>query len=228
MPRKQTLGLLLLFTGLTMTLSAWSWSRGQATVSGGVTETAPVADWTRSVIRLHIVANSDSEADQALKRAVRDAILSEVTPLFTGTATPAEAERAILTAAPRIQAAAERVIRAAGQSDPVRLDLGRFPFPARAYGRFFLPAGEYRALRVLIGEARGANWWCVLFPPMCFLDWSTGVVLEPKPGSAGAETVTVRARPLVQARLASVEWVRHKVSRQSRPTRRTRPNRLPQ
>jgi len=218
-PRKQTLGFLLLLVGLTITLGGWTWSRGH--LRSATTEAAPV-DWARSVIRLHIVANSDSTQDQDLKRAVRDAILSEVTPLFAGVATPDEAERAILTASPRIVAAAGRVIHAAGRTDAVRLELGRFPFPARAYGRFFLPAGQYRALRILIGEARGANWWCVLFPPMCFLDWTTGVVLEPKPGTGGSETVTAPAQPQVRARMATVDWVRKKTSALRRPVPKSR------
>jgi stage II sporulation protein R len=173
-----------------------------------------------------VVANSDSDADQALKRAVRDAILEKVTPMFASLTTRAEAEAAIRTAIPEIEATAGRVIAANGQRYTVTAEVGQFDFPARSYGDYFVPAGKYTALKVLIGEAKGANWWCVLFPPMCFLDWSTGVVLEPKPGSNGTQTVTVPrkaapalvddegGKPLpVKARFAVWEWAKAKLQR---------------
>ena len=127
----------------------------------------------------------------------------------------------------RTQDVAARVIREHGMAYPVAAELGQYDFPARFYGELFVPAGRYSALRVAIGQAAGANWWCVLFPPMCFLDWSSGVVLEPKPGSGGTQTVTVQrpalvdeeaiAKAPVKARFAVVDWAKKKLSAKRTP-----------
>ncbi|HEY8348104.1 MAG TPA: stage II sporulation protein R [Symbiobacteriaceae bacterium] len=197
----------LLLTGGVLMVAAWTFP----------TMNRQVPEWADQVIRLHVVANSDSWKDQAIKRAVRDAILDEVTPLFIGTKTVEEAQEAIRQAEPQIREAALRVLRQYGVSYGVALEMGRFAFPDRVYGRVFLPAGEYNALRVKLGKGRGANWWCVLFPPLCFVDWSTGVVLEPKPGTDGKETVTVSRREVralldeeeaekMPVRIRSVAW----------------------
>ena len=192
MVRRLVLGLGSLVVGVAMLTTGWllalTPTRVQAQQVPPLGAPAALAD---QVIRLHVIANSDADADQDLKRAVRDAILAEVTPLFEQVRTQGDARAAIAAATPQIQRAAERVIAANGKGYPVHIELGRFNFPAKAYGTLFLPAGEYTALRVLIGQAKGANWWCVLFPPLCFLDWNTGVVLEPQPGTQGRETVAV-------------------------------------
>jgi len=179
-------GWALFASGIVLITAAWG-----AAAAGRVAAAPVVPEWRDQVIRLHVVAHSDSERDQEIKRAVRDAILDEVTPLFSGTETIEEAEAAIRHALPQIEAAAAAVLAEYGATYGVATEVGRFPFPDRLYGRILLPAGDYRALKVKLGDADGANWWCVLFPPLCFLDWSTGVVLEPKPGTAGQETVPV-------------------------------------
>lgn len=183
-------GLMLLWTGAVLLSAAWF-------LAGlGASQAAAAPEWTEQVIRLHVVANSDSPEDQAVKRAVRDAVMDEVTPVFVGAATLKEAEEAIRKAEPQIREVAARVLADHGVAYGVQLEMGRFAFPDRAYGRVLLPAGEYNALRVTLGESNGANWWCVLFPPLCFTDWTAGVVLEPKPGTGGRETVPVHRRQL--------------------------------
>jgi stage II sporulation protein R len=204
--RKLTMGLSLLLAGLTLISTGWVFA-GRSGAAGSAPGPA-ATDWSQQVIRLHVVANSDSEADQDLKRAVRDAVLNEVTPLFTGVASQAEALTAIDQATPQIQQAAAAVVAGRGQHYPVRVELGRFTFPGKAYGALFLPAGEYMAVKVLIGESAGANWWCVLFPPLCFTDWTTGLVLEPKPGTGGRETVTVHRAPAPSPVLVDEEQAR--------------------
>ncbi|MGM9624176.1 MAG: stage II sporulation protein R [Eubacteriales bacterium] len=119
------------------------------------------------VIRLHVLANSDSEADQALKLRVRDAVLAylEDTSVSADNADEAETEyRALL---PEIEAAAVSVIAASGYDYPCRVTLTREAYPQRNYETVTLPAGTYRSLRVQIGDAAGRNWWCILFPPLC-------------------------------------------------------------
>ena len=119
------------------------------------------------VIRLHVLANSDSERDQALKLEVRDAILADSEGLLDGVTTREEAEQCIREAIPRMEAVAKARLAELGCDADVCVTLGREEYPRRAYEDFALPAGEYLSLRVQIGEAAGQNWWCVLFPPMC-------------------------------------------------------------
>lgn len=120
-----------------------------------------------SVIRLHVLANSDSEEDQALKLQVRDAVLDEAQQLLQGTATRAEAEAVLRPNLPRLQQAAAAVVSAAGFDDSVTVTLSDEDYPTRTYEQLAFPAGEYLSLRVMIGAAEGKNWWCVLFPPLC-------------------------------------------------------------
>ena len=120
-----------------------------------------------TVVRLHVLANSDSEEDQALKLRVRDAVLAVTTPLVEGCKTQADAIAAIEGGMEDIQAAAEQVIADAGRTDEVGVLLGEEEYPTRTYDSCCFPAGEYVSLRVCIGEAEGQNWWCVLFPPLC-------------------------------------------------------------
>ena len=118
------------------------------------------------LIRLHVVANSDSEEDQRAKLYVRDAVLAYIEPRLRGAADRAEAESIISSAIPGIESAAETAACRAGQPG-AKVTLSSESFPARDYGTFALPAGEYLSLRVVIGEGAGHNWWCVVFPPLC-------------------------------------------------------------
>jgi len=120
-----------------------------------------------SVIRLHVLAHSDSEADQQNKLAVRDAILPLAAEGLADCATRAEAATRIETLLPALEAAAEQTLRELGAPAPVTVTLGQERYPTRAYEGFCFPSGEYLSLRVMIGEAAGQNWWCVLFPSLC-------------------------------------------------------------
>lgn len=119
------------------------------------------------VVRLHVLANSDGEEDQALKLKVRDRVLARATELLTQAKNRAEAESLLREALPELETLAVRELRANGCDYPVRAELTDTEFPTRAYDGFTLPAGEYLALRVMIGEGAGRNWWCVVFPPLC-------------------------------------------------------------
>lgn len=121
----------------------------------------------RDVIRLHILAASDSPGDQADKLAVRDAILRDWGASLSGAATVSEAEATARNNLPAMERTARETLTARGCDEPVRVTLTRERYPRRDYGTFSLPAGEYLSLRVLIGEAAGHNWWCVLYPPLC-------------------------------------------------------------
>lgn len=119
------------------------------------------------VVRLHILANSDSKEDQALKLEVRDVVLQRATGILKNTHNRKEAERELRAALPKLQKLAEEKITAEGYSYSVRTELRDTAFPTRKYKDFTLPAGNYLALRVLIGSGQGHNWWCVVFPPLC-------------------------------------------------------------
>ena len=120
-----------------------------------------------TVVRLHVLAASDSEEDQALKLRVRDAVLSVSAPLLRDCTTRDEAEALLIEHSERIRLAAEGVVRADGKYDAVTVTLGLEEYPERSYDSICFPSGEYLSLRVCIGEAEGQNWWCCLFPPLC-------------------------------------------------------------
>ena len=120
-----------------------------------------------SVLRLHVLANSDSEVDQALKLKVRDRIIEVADELFEGAQTRDEAEELALSTLGEIRFEAEQVVAQSGFDYPVTVELGYEEYPERDYEGMRFPAGEYLSLRVMIGEAEGQNWWCVLFPPIC-------------------------------------------------------------
>ena len=119
------------------------------------------------VLRLHILANSDGEADQAVKLKVRDRILSETAELFENADSPADAAEKIKPLLPAIAETAVSVLRENGMDYGAAATLAREYFNTRAYGDVTLPAGSYLALRVVLGEGKGHNWWCVMFPPLC-------------------------------------------------------------
>ena len=122
---------------------------------------------SEKVVRLHVLANSDSEEDQALKLTVRDAVLEEAEQLLKRTENRGEAEGLLRGQLLELEQLANETVRNAGYEYPVTVKLEEVEFPTRTYEGFSLPAGEYLALRVLIGEAAGRNWWCVVFPPLC-------------------------------------------------------------
>ena len=120
-----------------------------------------------SVVRLHVLANSDSDEDQSLKLTVRDAILSYVSPLVIDSKSREEAIEILNAELPNIENLARNVVSEQGYEYSVEVTLTLEDYPTRNYEAMSFPAGEYVSLRVLIGEAEGQNWWCVLFPPLC-------------------------------------------------------------
>lgn len=120
-----------------------------------------------NVLRLHVLANSDSSEDQALKLEVRDRILEETATLFKDCKTKDEAREAVESNLDKIREIAEQTVREAGYEYGVSVSLGEEEYPTKNYEECCFPAGEYLSLRVMIGEAEGENWWCVLFPPLC-------------------------------------------------------------
>lgn len=146
------------------------------------------------VVRLHILANSDSTADQTLKLQVRDAVTAAAAEWAAQT--PAEARRLAQEQLTHIEEVARQTVRAAGSTDAVAVEYTPLYFTTRQYGATTLPAGMYDAVRVTIGEGKGQNWWCVMYPPMCV------------GGAVGRDTLPplTRGEPYI-LRFKVVEWV---------------------
>lgn len=131
---------------------------------------------SNAVFRLHVLANSDSEEDQSLKLKVRDSLLAYMNGLCSNCSTKQEAISIANEHKADFQKIAEETIKENGYNYSVKININNFYFPTKNYGDISLPAGFYDALRVEIGEAKGKNWWCVMFPSLCFIDVSSGIV----------------------------------------------------
>lgn len=144
-----------LFLAFGLTLTAGVWSSASASALAG------------QVLRLHVVANSDTQEDQILKLQVRDAVLEQAGLLLEGVTDRGEAEAVLSQQLQALAEAGAAVVAGAGYDYPVTVSLEDCWFPTTVYDGFSLPAGNYRALRVVIGAGEGQNWWCVVFPPLC-------------------------------------------------------------
>ena len=197
-PWRQALALFLLFLAFTAL-----WAQAQQ------------VSLSEKVLRLHVVANSDTAADQALKLRVRDRVLETARPLLEGVSNAAEAEAVLTRNLPALTEAARREIKARGSSAPVRITLEDAWFPTRTYGTSALPAGTYRALRVVIGSGEGHNWWCVVFPSLCL-----PAVSETSLQTAGLSeediALVTEESPRYVFRFKTIEWfeeLKHSLSR---------------
>ncbi len=133
-------------------------------------------DISNSVFRLHVIANSDSGDDQSLKYKVRDKVIEYMNEIAKDCTSKAEVINLAYKYQDKFKQIAENVIRQNGYDYDVNIKIGNFEFPTKYYGDISLPAGYYDALRIEIGEAKGQNWWCVMFPPLCFVDVTSGIV----------------------------------------------------
>lgn len=135
-------------------------------------------DIANNVFRLHVIANSDSQEDQNLKYIVRDNLLKYMNELCANCTSKQEAIDLARKNEIQFKKIALETIKEQGYNYDININIGNFEFPTKNYGDISLPAGYYDALRVEIGEAKGQNWWCVMFPPLCFVDISSGVIPE--------------------------------------------------
>ena len=133
-------------------------------------------DLSQAVFRLHVIANSDSQEDQELKLKVRDELLEYMNIICADCKTKEDAIALAKEHKEDFQKIAEETIKENGFDYSVKININNFYFPTKNYGDISLPAGFYDALRVEIGNASGQNWWCVMFPSLCFVDVSSGVV----------------------------------------------------
>lgn len=157
-----------------------------------------------NTLRLHILANSDSPADQALKLKIRDAVLSCSGELFSGCDTRQKMISAAQEQLPKIQQVAEKTALHNGYELPVTVSVTDMFFETRRYDHVILPAGTYTAVRIELGAAAGKNWWCVLYPPLCVSAAQTGFTEEE--AQISDSLLQQDALPRYRARLAVVEW----------------------
>lgn len=133
-------------------------------------------DLSQSVFRLHVIANSDNENDQSLKYKVRDNVLSYMNNLCLDIKSKEKSIEIVKNHQDDFYKIAKQTIIDNGYDYDVSIKIGVFDFPTKQYGDISFPAGSYDALRIEIGESKGQNWWCVMFPPLCFVDMTSGVV----------------------------------------------------
>jgi stage II sporulation protein R len=165
----------------------------------------------KEVLRLHVIANSDSDVDQDAKLYVRDQILLEGAALFDGSMNAAEAEENILPHIPALEACARRALRQKGLEYSVEVRVEEYWFNTRTYEEagVTLPAGRYQAVRVILGAGAGHNWWCVMFPPLCL------PAAQPRPAArldvllTAGQLRIVKSQPKYEIRFKIVEiWER--------------------
>lgn len=160
--------LILLFSGISMILIKAD-ARHNAKLQTGIAE---------EIIRFHVIANSDSEEDQALKLLVKNTLVEKLSPYLSNTDTIEEARNVLKDNIALIKELAEDIIKANGYDYRVAVSLEEVFFPLKRYGEYTFPPGKYEALRVQIGDAAGKNWWCVMFPPLCFVDETYSIIDE--------------------------------------------------
>lgn len=131
-----------------------------------------------SIFRLHVIANSDSEEDQNLKYIVRDNLIKYMNNKCKDLSSKDEVVQYAKNNMAKLQKIAKNTIQERGYNYPVTVEIGNFEFPTKQYGDITFPAGSYDALRVKIGKSIGKNWWCVMFPPLCFVDTKNGIVSD--------------------------------------------------
>ena len=136
------------------------------------------SDLKNSVFRLHVIANSDSEDDQNLKYIVRDNLLKYMNKICKDCSSKEEAIEVAKSHKEDFKKIAEETVKSKGYSYEIEVEIGEFDFPTKNYGDISFPAGIYDALKVKIGKSNGHNWWCVMFPPLCFVDITSGTVPE--------------------------------------------------
>ncbi|MBU3185579.1 stage II sporulation protein R [Clostridium estertheticum] len=137
---------------------------------------ASQSDVASKLIRFHVIANSDDKIDQNLKLKVRDSVLKYISPKIVDCKNIKESRKIINNENKNIKKIAERIIKENGFKYSVSTSLSEEYFPVKTYGNITLPQGKYEAYRIIIGTGKGKNWWCVMFPPLCFVDITKGNV----------------------------------------------------
>lgn len=172
------IGMVLLNTGSLKETKVYS----SDTVTGMSSESDDVfvSRISKKLIRFHVIANSDSKEDQSLKLKIRDKILAYISPKLKVSSSLDESRKILKENDEEVKKIALKVIKDNGYDYSVSTTFGREDFPVKTYGNITLPQGNYEAYRVIIGSGKGKNWWCVMFPPLCFVDITKGQIAYDK------------------------------------------------
>ncbi|WP_246944474.1 stage II sporulation protein R [Bacillus pinisoli] len=192
--------ILLLFIGATLTVN-------MKPVEAEVTVPVVIPD---EAIRLRILANSNSDEDQVLKEKVRDEVNKEITVWVEELTSIQAARDLIQSRLGDIEQIVEKVLQEENSDFEYTVGYGKqVKFPTKLYGSYLYPAGEYEAILITIGEGQGNNWWCVLFPPLCFLDFGNGEAVDAAEGESKENNVqvVVEEEPEVEVKFFVVEWL---------------------
>lgn len=172
-------------------------------------------DMPEKLFRLHILANSDSEEDQQLKYELRDYLLEDLDSIFEGCSTAEEAKSAAKANISLIAEKSQQFVEEKGYDYAVKASVENTYFTTRRYGGFVAPAGNYDALRIVIGEGEGHNWWCVMFPPLCLgaVEKYENYEGEPLPNTLSAEvSKQIESDRPFEIRFALFEWLKERFS----------------
>ena len=158
-------------------------------------------------IRFRILANSNSPEDQEVKREIRDAVRAEISTWVENYQSIDDARKAIRAHLPEINRLVERELQKAGVHLPYRVEFKTVAFPTKLYGNMIYPAGNYEAVLITLGEGLGSNWWCVLFPPLCFLDIDSGEAVKDDRERDGLLQEEKEDEQQVEVKFFVTEWV---------------------
>ena len=146
-------------------------------ISGEVKKISTASeDYKNKLIRFHVIANSDSDEDQNLKLKVRDAVIDYLQPKLELSSSIEESETIIKSEYKKLENISKNIVLENGYKYDISVGIDYSTFPTKQYSNVVLPAGEYKALRIIIGEGKGKNWWCVMFPPLCFVDEQSSII----------------------------------------------------
>ncbi len=196
--KKRNVGIILYI--LLIMIGALANIYGQQT-EAGANATVMIPD---KAVRLRILANSDSAEDQALKRKVRDAVNAQINEWVADLTSFDQAKTVIQSHLHDIEQTVANVLREEKSNQSYHVQFGKVNFPTKIYGNYVYPAGKYEAILITLGAGKGANWWCVLFPPLCFLDFSNGEAVKEKkekkveqPSTAGLSNATMQSSSFI-------------------------------
>lgn len=153
-------------------------------------------------IRLRILANSDSEKDQEVKREIRDAVNDEINRWVEELTSIEDARHVMTSRLDEIEEIAQQILKEKGFDYSLNVEFGKAQFPTKLYGQFLYPAGTYEAIVITLGKGNGANWWCVLFPPLCFLDFSNSLAVSEGIEESGEEQEKIEEKEKKQTKKA--------------------------
>lgn len=176
--------------------------KAQMSTAHAASEDAKIPD---EAIRLRILANSDSEQDQKVKRQVRDAVNEQIATWVGDLTSIRQARHVIKDHLPQIQENVAQKLHKLGVNQSFNVKFGNVKFPTKIYGNYVYPAGTYEALLITLGKGAGANWWCVLFPPLCFLDFDNGDAV--KTDDSADQTAPAEDDEDVEVKFFIVDWI---------------------